>query len=157
MGYILLVLCLASGSGWVSAEEAEEVPTVQFEEESAVHGGGEPARDIQEWLKFVASSVETDDTEVFFDVEKKAENLYAAWIVSEGKTSETHGVLRLNWDQRQVANVQILDVGNNRYYVSAVNGFLELKAPFGKWQRVEDSVPTVYSGLLPSIGSMIGQ
>ena len=150
MGYLILVLCLVSSTGWVSAQETKQGPAVQSGEEPAVH-----IEDIEEWLKSITNPLNTDETEILFHVERKAENLYAASITSVGKTPETHGLLRLNWDQKQVAHVWMVKVGNNQYYVSAVDGFLELKAPLGQWQRVEQGVPAVYSDIIPSVGTTL--
>ncbi len=63
------------------------------------------------------------------------------------------GLLGLKWDQREVANVKVLEVDENLYIVLSVDGSTSLKAPAGAWHIENEEVPDFYRG--PEVGDMI--
>ena len=68
-------------------------------------------------------------------------------------TSEGRGLLGRKWDQRQVANVELLEVGADLYLVLSAEGSTSLKAPWGAWHVEEETIPDFYTG--PGVGGMI--
>ena len=55
--------------------------------------------------------------------------------------SAGHGLLGFaKWDKRRVAQVKLLKIDQNKYAVTDIVKFTELKAPFGKW-RIKEVVP----------------
>ena len=63
------------------------------------------------------------------------------------------GLLRLEWDQREVAKVKVLEVDENLYLVLSLDGSTSLKAPAGAWHIKNEKVPAFYQG--PEVGGMI--
>lgn len=60
------------------------------------------------------------------------------------KTSERHGLLRLQWDRRETANVDLLEINPNLYVVVGVSGSSSIKAPRGDWRLEHENVPDFY-------------
>ena len=69
------------------------------------------------------------------------------------KTAEGRGLLDLKWDQRQVANVELLEIGRDLYLVLSAEGSTSLKAPLGAWHVEQEGIPSFYGG--PGVGGMI--
>ena len=69
------------------------------------------------------------------------------------KTAEGRGLLELKWDQRQVANVELLEIGTDLYLVLSAEGSTSLKAPLGAWHVEQEGIPSFYGG--PGVGGMI--
>ena len=68
-------------------------------------------------------------------------------------TSEGRGILGRKWDQRHVANVELLEIDTELYLVLSADGSTSLKAPWGAWHVEEEAVPDFYTG--PGVGGMI--
>ena len=144
----VLLLGLASISASAKTQEVRVNPPPESAESPKDHSDG-----IRSWLEPALVQSDTENaSKPHIRIKRQAENVYVVSITSKGKTSERHGLLRLNWDQRQHANLTVV-VSRDHYYVSAVDGFSELKAPLGQWQPVEEGVPDIYSGRLPSVGT----
>ena len=60
------------------------------------------------------------------------------------KTSEGHGFLDLQWDQRETADVDLFQINPNLYFVVGVSGSSSLKAPLGNWYVEHEDVPDFY-------------
>ncbi len=69
------------------------------------------------------------------------------------KTAEGRGLLGLKWDQRQVANLELLAIGTDLYLVLNTEGSTSLKAPWGAWHVEQEGIPNFYAG--PGVGGMI--
>ena len=69
------------------------------------------------------------------------------------KAAEGRGILGLKWDQRHVANVELLEIGTDLYLVLSAEGSTSLKAPWGAWHIEQEGVPSFYTG--PGVGGMI--
>ena len=69
------------------------------------------------------------------------------------KTSEGRGLLQRKWDERHVANVELLEIGEDLYLVLSAEGSTSLKAPLGAWRVEEETIPEFYTG--PGVGGMI--
>ena len=68
-------------------------------------------------------------------------------------TSEGRGLLGRKWDQRHVANIDLLEIGTDLYLVLSTEGSTSLKAPWGAWHVEEETIPDFYTG--PGVGGMI--
>jgi len=68
-------------------------------------------------------------------------------------TSEGRGLLGRKWDQRQIANVELLEIGTDLYLVLSAEGSTSLRAPLGAWHVEDETIPDFYTG--PGVGGMI--
>ena len=73
-------------------------------------------------------------------------------MTKETKTAG-RGLLRLEWDQREVANLKLLQVAQELYLVLSLNGSTSLKAPAGGWHVDNEEVPDFYRG--PDVGGVV--
>lgn len=90
-------------------------------------------------------------------------NRFSVEVVGEVET-EPRGLLRRKWSQRQVAEIEFLempsayckavDVETPCYLVAKANEHGELKAPLGTWHVTSEDVPDIYTGL-PSVGATV--
>ena len=150
---VALVLCLAVSAGGVEAQE-EKDSTSAVDSAESPKPTEDPAVGIEAWLKSIIDRLNTGEATISFNVEERAENVYVVSITSAGKTAERHGLLRLHWNQKQVANLTVV-AGQDHCYVATVDGFSELKAPWGRWRLAEEGIPRVYSGIIPRVGTTI--
>ena len=115
------------------------------------------AEAIKNWLTCLSNSLRSDhDYTVESKLETPSAGVYDASITTQGKTLDRHGLLRLKWDQRQVVSFRILETNgeNNEYLLSDVEGYVELKAPWGAWHLERDRTPDL-SLEFPRIGTSI--
>ena len=70
--------------------------------------------------------------------------MVSVYMERNTKTSERHGLLRLQWDQRETVNVDLLEIDPNLYVVVGVSGSSSLKAPLGDWRVEHEDVPDFY-------------
>lgn len=90
--------------------------------------------------------------EIKFDISRPGDD---SILISMTKRTKTNGrgLLRLQWDQREVGNMKVLEVDENLYIVLSVDGSTSLKAPAGAWRVENEEVPDFYQG--PEVGGMI--
>ena len=114
------------------------------------------AEAINKWLTCLSASLQSDQYTVESKLETPLVGVYDGSITTEGKTIDRHGLLRLKWDQRQVVTFRILETNgeNNEYLLSDVEGYVELKAPWGAWHLERDRTPD-FSLEFPQIGTPI--
>lgn len=55
-----------------------------------------------------------------------------------GKTDKTHGVLGLNWAQRDTLLIELYEVEPGRHKVISTTEKVETKAPWGGWNEAKD-------------------
>jgi len=120
--------------------------------------GQAAARVIIPWIESLQTDLEQEglpasDWEISHTFRPLNDNIYLASIISSGKTPERHGILRLKWDQQQVALITVFAV-EDAYYVTEVDGFVASKAPLGEWHR-EPGIPDLYSELALKVGSAL--
>lgn len=149
--FLALALCLVNGAGWVDAQTAGD----SAEPSKPADG----IKVIEAWVESITGPLNTNEAPVSVAIEPKADNVYFVSLIIEGKTSESHGLLRLAWDQKQVANLTLVTAvvagQDHCYVISTIGGFSELRAPLGKWQLAEEGVPSAYSGIIPRVGTTI--
>ena len=90
-------------------------------------------------------------------------NRFSVEVVGEADT-EPRGLLGRKWSQRQVAEIEFLempseycelvDIETPCYLVAKANEHGELKAPLGTWHVTSEDVPDLYTGL-PSVGATV--
>ena len=120
----------------------------------ALAQSGPPA--IKEWVDCSLKYPETST----YTIESPSAGVYDASIITEGKTVDRYGLLRLKWDQRQVVSLRILesnggeDADHNEYILSDIEGYVELKAPWGAWHLESDRLPDLLS-VVAQIGAPI--
>ena len=120
--------------------------------------GQAAAQVIIPWIQSIQTDLEQEglpanDWTISHTFKPLNDNVYLASIVSSGKTPERHGILRLKWDQQQVALITVFAV-EDAYYVTAVDGYVASKAPLGEWHR-EPGIPDLYSELALEVGSAL--
>ena len=137
---VAATFALSLGSHSTAAEQPdaqhEPFPKLQERSTKAVNWS-----DVASELKEGAVAVDIDGTDV----------------VSVSMTKETktagRGLLKLEWDQREVANLKLLQVGQELYLVLSLNGSTSLKAPAGGWHVDNEEVPDFYRG--PDVGGVV--
>ena len=90
--------------------------------------------------------------ETTVEISEKDDDPILISMTRETKTNG-RGLLRLEWDQREVASLKVLEVRENLYLVLSVDGSTSLKAPAGAWHIENEDVPDFYKG--PDVGGMI--
>ena len=86
-------------------------------------------------------------------------------VTVDGKSeTEPRGLFKVRWLQRQVAEIEFLQMSSNYcrerdtaepcYLVAKVDEHDELKAPLGTWHVTSEDVPDIYMGL-PSVGATV--
>lgn len=137
---VAATFALSLGSHSTAAEQGdaqpESFPELQERSTKAVNWS-----EMASQLKEGAVAVDIDGTDV----------------VSVSMTKETktagRGLLKLEWDQREVANLKLLQVGQELYLVLSLNGSTSLKAPAGGWHVDNEKVPDFYPG--PDVGGVV--
>ena len=120
----------------------------------ALAQSGPPA--IQTWVNCLSKGFEAST----YTIKSPSAGVYDASIITEGKTVDRYGLLRLKWDQRQVVSLRILesnggeDTDDNEYILSDIEGYVELKAPWGAWHLESDRAPDLLS-VVVQIGAPI--
>lgn len=89
------------------------------------------------------SRIRTEDTPLPPPVSDELP-MVSIYMERNTKTSEGHGFLGLQWDQREIANVDLLEINPNLYVVVGVSGSSSLKAPLGDWRVEHENVPDFY-------------
>ena len=125
---------------WSSVAVAQDDSFSRLEERS---------RDAMKWEE-VRHELQKKNVDVQFKLQYG--DVIPISMLRETET-EGRGLLRLKWDQREVADVELLAVGDNLYVVLSVNGSMSLKAPLGAWHVENEEVPDFYTG--PGVGGMI--
>ena len=101
-----------------------------------------------------------DISSIVFWIDK---NRFGVEVVGEAET-EPRGLLGRKWSQRQVAEIEFLempseycklvDIETPCCLVAKANEHGELKAPLGTWHVTSEDVPGLYTGL-PSAGATV--
>ena len=106
-------------------------------------------RQVETYRREVAAFAEVSDVLPQTDeLPAVSEELPMVSVLMErnAETSERFGLFRVRWDQREVANVDLLEINPNLYVVVGVSGSVSLKAPLGTWHVEEEGVPDFYPG-----------
>lgn len=150
----LVVLLAATTSGTASADASEN--------------GGPPTGDdaILSVLDIQANddgSGTTPKIDISSNIAWIDQNRFSVEVVGEAET-EPRGLFNVSWSQRQVAEIELLempteycevvDIKTPCYLVSKANEHDELKAPLGAWHVTRENVPDIYTGL-PSVGATV--
>lgn len=86
------------------------------------------------------------------DISRPGDDSILISMIRKTKT-DGRGLLRLEWDQQEVANVKVLEVDRNLYIVLSVDGSTSVKAPMGAWHIENEEVPNFYQDF--KVGGMI--
>ena len=106
-------------------------------------------RNATEWLE-IRNHLAAND----IDVQIRLRNGEIVPITMTRETAtERRGFLRLKWRQREVVNLEVIEIRDDLYIVRDVQGHTSLKAPLGTWHVTSEQVPAFYAG--PSIGEVI--
>lgn len=106
-------------------------------------------------------------------IESNCPKSYVTWlgekqisikVVEEAKTGP-HGLFKVDWDARQTATINLLEIGHDFcaesqqsmgdnekcYIVTDTEKLNEMRAPVGVWHETDDAIPNVFA-TLPTIG-----
>lgn len=108
------------------------------------------AVDWRSWLDGLGAEVK-----VKVDKNDTKESLSGVSVSVERETETGgHGFLGLTWRHREVADLELIHLGNRIYLVANVSGTVSSKAPFGNWHVKEEGHPPEFcSGL--GVGNLV--
>ena len=96
------------------------------------------------------------EVNISVEVQDAQDTLPVVAISMERETvaSEGRGFLGLKWQQRQIANMELIQVGDDLFIVASAEGQILSKAPLGEWHVEEEGpLPDFYTG--PRVGGVI--
>lgn len=93
-----------------------------------------------------------------FDIEVKVNDSSPGLSVHLERvtSSDGHGLLGLTWQHREIANLELVELGENFFVIANTTGQVHSKAPLGRWHLEEEgslSEFQFYSG--PAVGSLV--
>lgn len=143
-----ILLLLSSASRGLEAQDSTSVNErpdfrdLQSQAESAV--------DWKTWRDGLGAEVK-----IKVDNNDTKDSLRGVSVSMERETeTDGHGFLGLKWRLREVANLELIHLGNGLYVVANVSGTVSSKAPFGNWHvKEERPPPEFYSGL--GVGNLV--
>ncbi len=144
---LLALVPLLSFVGATGAQESSGVEESPDRHERQFTTG--EALDLQEQLV---------EFRVDFDVDIKMDDSSRVLSVHLERVTETdgHGFLSLKWQRREVANLELVELGDDLFVIANATGQVYSKAPLGRWHIEEEgSLPklNIYAG--PAVGSLI--
>ena len=146
----LMVSALVLPLSFTGGAEAQE--SVGVQESPAPHQLQFQAEDTLDWQELLAIL----DSE--FDIEVKVNDSSPGLSVRLERVTESdgHGLLGLTWQHREIANLELIELGDNFFVIANATGQLHSKAPLGRWHLEEEgslSEFQFYSG--PAVGSLV--
>lgn len=141
-----LVLPLSFAGGSV----AQEPPGAQVS--PATHQLLFQAEDTLDWQDLLAE-LHSD-----FDVEIRIRDSSPRLSVHLARETQSdgHGLLGLTWQHREIANLELIELGERFFVIANATGQLHSKAPLGRWHLEEEGSLSefhFYSG--PAVGALI--
>ena len=143
-----ILLLLSTASGVLEAQDSTNVNERPDFRDLQLRAQG--AVDWKTWLDELAAEVK-----VRVDKNDTKDSLPGVSVSMERETeTDGHGFLGLKWRQREVANLELIHLGNRLYVVANVSGSVSSKAPLGNWHvKEEGPPPEFYSGL--GVGNLV--
>ena len=141
---LVLPLSVAGGSG------AQEQPGTQVS--PASHQLQFQTEDTLDWRELLAR-LHSD-----FDVEIRIRDSSPRLSVHLARETESdgHGLLGLTWQHREIANLELIELGERFFVIANATGQVHSKAPLGRWHLEEEGSLSefhFYSG--PAVGALI--
>ena len=141
---LVLPLPFAGGAGAQESAGVQEPPSphqLQFE-----------AEDTLDWGDMLRKLDSDFDIEVKVNDSSPGLSVHLERVAS----SDGHGLLGLTWQHREIANLELIELGENFFVIANATGQVHSKAPLGRWHLEEEgslSEFQFYSG--PAVGSLV--
>ena len=138
------LLSFAGGAGAQESSGAQDSPArhqLQFQ-----------AEDLVDWQELLGQLDSDFDIEIRLNASSPVLSLHLERVTE----SDGHGLLGLTWQHREVADLDLIALGDNLFVIANATGQLYSKAPFGGWHVAEVgslSKFQFYSG--PAVGALI--
>ena len=146
----LMVSALVLPLSFAGEAGAQESAGVQ--EPPAPHQLQFQAEDTLDWQELLAKLDSEYDIEVKVNDSSPGLSVHLERVTA----SDGHGLLGLTWQHREIANLELIELGDNFFVIANATGQVHSKAPLGRW-HIEDegslSEFQFYSG--PAVGSFV--
>lgn len=122
---ITILILLSAAPGGLEAQHSSRAH--DGSNISQLESQAKDAVDWNTWLKELGS-----DVSVRVNTKEREDSLRGVSISMERETeSDGHGFLGLTWRHREVANLELIQLGDRLYVVANVSGTVSSKAPLG--------------------------